>query len=252
MSKPLIALQVSAPTLPGARATHGHAALARAPARGGKGTERARPEEPSPSITAENSAKAPSVPQAPSAAGAAQRLTAPQGEEPGGGHEPWGKAGSLLLGQGQALGGNMPAPLSVCPLSVCTVPGPSEQPAGQQSAASLLRAVGRLSSSGAGVGQPRCSSGPWGTASPTATCQPPPGLVLPMQSTQPGPSGALRLHSGTTGTRRSGRDAAIRRGAAGTSTREDAGSLPSLLGEAPRGTAPNHAGPARLRFMAPG
>lgn len=77
VSKPLIALQVSAPTLPGARATHGHAALAQAPARGGKGTERARPEEPGPSITAENSAKAPSVPQAPSAAGAAQRPTAP-------------------------------------------------------------------------------------------------------------------------------------------------------------------------------
>lgn len=55
---------------------------------------------------------------------------------------------------GAGAGGDMPAPLSVCPLSVCTIPGPTKQPAGQQSAASLLRAVGRLSSSGAGVGQP--------------------------------------------------------------------------------------------------
>lgn len=55
---------------------------------------------------------------------------------------------------GAGAGGDVPAPLSVCPLSVCTIPGPTKQPAGQQSAASLLRAVGRLSSSGAGVGQP--------------------------------------------------------------------------------------------------
>lgn len=177
---------------------------------------------------------------------------APQGGELGGGTSHGARLAPCCSARGRRWGGDVPAPLSVCPLSVCTVPGPSEQPAGQQSAASLLRAMGQLSSSGAGVGQPRCSSGPWGTASPTATCQPPPGLVLPMQSMQPGPSGALRLHSGTTRTRRSGRDAAIRRGAAGASTREDAGSLPSLLGEALRGTAPNHAGPARLRFMAPG
>lgn len=261
MSKPLIALQAGAPTLPGARETQGHAASARAPSRRGKGTEKARPEEPSPSITAENC-------QGSFSATGTKLGSWPPHQE--------GSQGAQIIGQGwlpaawpgACPGGGNASPcvrLSSVPLhhprSHRVASGAAE------SAASLLCAVGQLSSSGVGVGQP-------GGASGLSTAQhrslqhspaPAPEHSLP-HSWPPAPSGAHPAPTKYTAWSQRGSapsfqhhwDSAIREGH-GDQARS-CGSLDVrgcrvsalLLGEAPRGTAPNHAGPARLRFMAPG